>query len=430
MSIDLIKQIKSKSILDYFSYEGISLSKTGKNYSACCPLHQEKTPSFSVNVDKQRWTCYGSCKKSGDVIDFVCDYKSMEKREAIEYLCKVYNIEIPRRKVVNDKKSKEKSITELNNFVAEFYHQHSLKARLQGLPYFLSRINDKSLIKTFKVGYALDNTESGTWQQLTNELQKDGYDLNLAQHIGLIRRSEKGNFYDSYRGRLIFPIYSTSGNCIGFNTRKTEYSSCNGPKYLVSNETEVFKKSEVVYGWHLTAKEIKSKNECVHVEGIWDFLNLWRYGIKNVIPHFGSPNYIPNVDSHFIMMDPDKAGIKYSLDFANRILKKGKMPRICEADKDPSDLSKEDIEDYLENSRSYIDVFMKWNYRYKDSVEHKMIVLDKIIKELNGIEKEKIILYGKEISKKLEIPFNMILFRIGLENKLKYKEIYDELNLT
>lgn len=427
MQPNTIQQIKSKSIIDYFKYEGINISKNGKNYYCCCPLHSEKTPSFCVNEEKARWWCNGQCKESGDVIDFVCKYKNLEKGDAIEYLCKVYKIPLPKRKQKKDK-SKEESILELNNWVVEFYHKETLKECWQGRKYFLSRINDPSLIPLFKIGYALDPSESGSWQYLCDALQKAGFDLNLALHIGLLRKSAKGNLYDSFRGRLIFPIYSTSGQCIGFNTRKTQYSSCEGPKYLVSNETEVFKKSEVVYGYHLTAKEIKTKNECIHVEGVWDFLNLWRHGWKNVIPHFGSPAFIPNVDNHLVFMDPDTAGIKYSLDFAAKILKKGKMSRICEGNKDPSDFGKEDIERILNESKTWIDVFMKWNYKYHDSVEHKMIVLDRVSKELKGVSGEILYLYAKICSEVLKIPLKVVLFRMGMEDRVRYKEIFDEFN--
>src|SRR5574338_149882 len=402
MSINYISLLKQKSILDYFAREGISLTKNGKNYSCCCPLHSEKTPSFSVSPDKNKWNCFGECKLNGDIIDFVCHYRHLDKKEAINYLCNMYGITKKKgsNNKNNDKETKVKSLIEICNIVATFYHEQIQKGiGKQGKKYFLERLNCSALINEFNIGYSPHDSECGTWQYLLNHLSSKGIDLTLAENIGLIRKSEKGNYYDSYRGRLIFPIYSVTGDCIGFNTRILPHYQKDSPKYLISNETEIFKKSQIVYGYHKSAKEIKNKNTAIHVEGVYDYLNFYRYGLKNTLPHLGAPNFIPNVDNHIIVMDPDKAGIKYSLDFANKIMKNGKNPRICllKNKKDPSDLMKEEIRETLKENRDWLDIFLQIHYRYKDSIEHKMNVIDKIVKELNGIENERIILYGDKI---------------------------------
>lgn len=432
MSVNYIAEIKKHSIVDYFSYEGISLTSNGKTYSACCPLHNEKTPSFHISPEKSRWACYGSCKKSGDVIDFVCEYKNLEKVEAIEYLCKVFNIPYKIHKKT-EKKSKTKVILEINQITAEFYHSILTKSPLgkAGRKYFSSRLSSSNLIEEFNIGYAPDSSESGEWTTLTNHLSKQGADLNLALSIGLLRRSPKtDSLYDAFRGRLVFPIYSLSGSVVGWNTRiLPEYHKSGSPKYLLSNETEVFKKSQVVYGYNKTLKAIKTNNEVLHVEGVWDFLNLYSKGFTNVVPHFGAPTFIPPVDNHIILMDPDSAGIKYSVEFAAKLLKEGGAPRICTLPRgqDPSDLSTEEIKQALNSSQSFISTFLGLYYRYPDSIEHKMVVLDKLMKELNGVNKEMMMLYAQEIEQKMKIPMEMVLFRAGIEDRLNYGEIFDKL---
>ena len=401
MSVNYIAEIKKHSIVDYFSYEGIPLTSNGKTYSACCPLHNEKTPSFHISPEKGRWTCYGSCKKSGDIIDFVCDYKNLEKVEAIEYLCKVFNIPYKVHKKT-EKKSKAKALLEINDLAAKFYHQFLKEGgRISSgaKKYFSSRLPFPNLIDEFYIGYAPDVSESGDWKLLVTYLEKNGADLDLALSSGCIRKSEKtGSLYDAFRGRLIFPIYSLSGSVVGFNTRiLPEYHKSGSPKYLLSSETEVFKKSQVVYGYNKTLKAIKANNEVLHVEGVWDFLNLYGRRFTNVVPHFGAPTFIPPVDNHIILMDPDSAGIKYSVEFAARVLKEGKAPRICTLiqGKDPSDLITEEIKRTIDSSQSFISTFLNLNYRYPDSIEHKMVVLDKLMKELNGINKEMMMLYAQ-----------------------------------
>lgn len=434
MSVNYIAEIKKHSIVDYFSYEGIPLTSNGKTYSACCPLHNEKTPSFHISPEKGRWTCYGSCKKSGDIIDFVCDYKNLEKVDAIEYLCKVFSIPYKIHKKT-EKKSKAKVILEINQIAAEFYHSILTKSPLgkAGRKYFFSRLNNSVLIEEFNIGYAPDSSESGEWTTLSNHLSKQGADLNLALSIGLLRRSPKtDSLYDAFRGRLVFPIYSLSGSVVGWNTRiLPEYHKSGSPKYLLSNETEVFKKSQVVYGYNKTLKAIKANNEVLHVEGVWDFLNLYSKGFTNVVPHFGAPTFIPPVDNHIILMDPDSAGIKYSMEFGAKLLKELRVPRIktLPRGKDPSDLNTEEIEEAISSAESFTSAFLRLNYRYPDSIEHKMVVLDKLIKELNGIDKEIMMLYAQEIEKKMGLPMEMVLFRAGLEDNLNYGAIFRKLKL-
>lgn len=426
MSINYIALLKSKSIIEYFQKENILLIKNGKNYSACCPIHQEKTPSFYVSEEKNKWNCYGECKSNGDIIDFVCKYRNLEKSEAINYLCRLYNIEKKNNKE-NSKTNKSQQLINICNITAQFYNELISKYKI-GRKYFLERIDSPDLINEFCIGYAPDTSESGNWYLLRDHLLSKGIDFSLAEQIGILRKNDKGTYYDSYRGRLILPIHSVTGDCIGFNTRILPCYQKDLPKYLVSNETEIFKKSNVVYGYHITAKYINNEGIANHVEGVFDFLNYYRYGYKNTIPHMGNPSFIPKVNTHCIIMDPDKAGKKYSLEFAEKILKLEKTPIIYSIkDKDPSDLNKNEIEELMACERDYIDIYLESVYKYKNSIEHKMNVLDGISKELNGVKNEILMLYANKISKQLEIPYKVVLFRMGLENKLKYKEIYEEL---
>ena len=432
MSTNYISEIKKHSILEYFSYEGISVTSNGKNYVACCPLHNEKTPSFQIKPDLDKWYCYGQCKKNGDLLDFICEYKQLEKSAAIEYLCKVFNIPYKVAKK-STKQSKVDEILHINQMVCDFYHTIFTNSPLgkSARNYFKKRLPFPELINEFCIGYAPDSSESGEWTYLTNYLSKNHCSAELATKLGLLRRSEKsGSLYDAFRGRLIFPVFSLSGTCLGFNTRiLPEYEKPGTPKYLLSSESEVFKKSSVVYGYNKTLKPIKANNEVIHVEGVWDFLNLYARGFQNVIPHFGSPSFIPPVDNHIILMDPDSAGIKYSIDFGEKLLKEGKSPRICNIGhgKDPSDLSTEEIQSIIQSSQSFISAFMSLNYRYKDSIEHKMVILDRILKVLAGVSLEVMMVYCAEIALILSLPLDVVLFRASLEKTVNCSSIYKQL---
>lgn len=425
---DPIEILKSKTIVDYISnHTNIKLTKTGKNYSCPCPLHGENEASFYINPEKNRWTCYGSCGTNGDLVDFVKKYKSFEFTEALEYLCEIYGLEYKKKKPTNDI---GKSIKEINNFVANYYTKYSSDSNLAGENYLVERKQSSAVIKEFNIGYAPAPVECG-WDLLYKELCKQKFSIELCEKIGLIKKSKTGSYFDTFHGRIIFPIYNLQNDVIGFNSRLLpcyDDKKYKLPRYLLSLETEVFSRKLICYGYNKTKKEIEKKNICIFVEGIFDFFRLYENGIKNCIPLLGGQfNDVKNINTYFLMMDFDKAGIKYSSTIGSKLISENKVVRICNNKKDPDDLTRPEIIKSIKESQDFVDWYINKIYRYEDSIEHKLNCLNEISKLLVNNKKENVVLYADKIGKRLSLPLRVVVAHIsGISPN--YKELFTELN--
>lgn len=424
---DPSKLLKQKSLVEYFqSHTSIHLTKTGKNYSCPCPFHSEKESSFYIDPIKNRWTCYGSCQLNGDLTDFVCRYKNFTFTEALNYLCPIYGIEYNKKPT----SPIPVLIKEINNFVAKFYETQLENPLFQGKDYLINkRKQNLSVLKEFSIGYAPSTSECG-WDLLYKELIRQKFSIELAEKIGLIKKSDKGSYYDTYHGRIIFPIHNLAGDVIGFNTRLVvEDKKYKLPRYLLSLETEVFSRKEIYYGLHLTKKHIEKKNICVLVEGIFDFLRLYEQGIKNCIPLLGGQlNDLKkvNITTYYLMMDADKAGINYNSKIGSRLIRDNKVVRICKNNKDPDDLTRKEIISSIKGSEDFIAWYVNKIYKYEDSIEHKLNVLNEVSKLLVGLPQENILLYGDWVSKRLRLPLKVCLAHL-LSTEINYKEVLKEL---
>ncbi len=422
-----LKLLKQKSLVEYFqSHTSLHLTKTGKNYSCPCPFHGEKEASFYVDPIKNRWSCYGSCGLNGDLVDFVCRFKNLNIPETLEYLCNIYGIEFQKKKT----SPVPVLIKQICNFTARFYSELLDNDNFQGKDYLLNKRKQKlEILKEFSIGYAPSTSECG-WDLLYKELINQKFSIELCEKIGLIKKSDRGSYYDSFHGRIIFPIHNLAGDVIGFNTRLVEENSkYKLPRYLLSLETEVFSRKQIYYGLHLTKKHIEKKNICVLVEGIFDFLRLYEQGIKNCIPLLGGQlNDLQkvNINTYFLMMDADKAGINYNSKIGARLISDNKVVRICKNNKDPDDLTRKEIISAIKGSEDFIVWYVNKIYKYKDSIEHKLNVLNEVGKLLIELPKENILLYGDWISKRLEIPLKVSLSHL-LSLSFNYKEVLKEL---
>lgn len=418
---DTIKTLRSKDLVNFFStHVSTFLNKTGKNYSCPCPLHGEKEASFYIDPIKNKWTCYGACGKNGDIIDFVVAYKALSFPQALEYLCGIYNI--PFKKTPGANLSIE--LKKINNFVADFYTKTE-KIDSLGAKYLIDRKVSSNIIQEFNIGYCPSVNACG-WNYLYNELVQNNFSIELAEKIGIIKKSEKsGNYYDAFHERIIFPIKNLQNDVIGFNTR-TILKDKKIPRYLLTNETEVFNRKQIYYGYDKTKKAIEKKNICILVEGIFDFLRLYESGIKNCIPLLGGHyNEIKNVNTYYLMMDFDKAGIKYSSEIGSRLIKENKIVRICRNKKDPDDLTREEMISSIKDADDFIDWYISKIFRYKDSIECKLQCLNEISKLLENNKKENVILYAEKISKRLTLPLSIVVAHISTLS-LSYKDIFTE----
>ncbi|TLU98194.1 DNA primase [Dyadobacter luticola] len=318
----------------------VSLKKKGANYSACCPFHNEKTPSFNVNPSRQIYKCFG-CGAAGDSIKFVMDIDGIGYGEALRYLANKYNIEIQEEELTDDetlRQNERESLYIILNYAKNFYQKQlndSEEGQAIGLSYFRERGFSGDIRKKFELGYSLD-----TWDAFSKEALEKGYSAEILEKAGLLIRREESRpgdrnspGYDRFRGRVIFPIHHVSGKVIAFGARILKSNAgqkANQPKYLNSPETDVYHKSEVLYGIYQAKNAIRQLEHCYLVEGYTDVISLHQAGIENVVASSGTSltveqirligRFTPNVT---ILYDGDIAGIKAALRGLDLVLEEG-----------------------------------------------------------------------------------------------------------
>ncbi|NLM04272.1 MAG: DNA primase [Clostridiales bacterium] len=280
----LIAEIKDKNdIVDVIS-QYIELKLAGTSHKGLCPFHNEKTPSFMVNRERQFFKCFG-CGESGDVIGFIMKKESLDFIEAIKVLADRANIHIKERsdlssKEYREKKEKEKKYFEINKKAGRYFYENLIQRPNIALNYLIKRGLNTKTIKTFGLGYA-----HNSWNDLLNYFAEKGYTENDLLESGLIvETKQKNGFYDRFRNRIIFPIFDIKGNVLGFGGRVLDESM---PKYLNSPETIFFKKSEILYGLNLARKNPNNR-QVILVEGYMDVISLYQEGFTNVVATLGT----------------------------------------------------------------------------------------------------------------------------------------------
>jgi len=307
---DIIEEIKIRAhIVDIVS-EYVSLKNAGKNYVGLCPFHSEKTPSFTVNPEKQIFYCFG-CGEGGNVISFIMKIGNMSFPESIRHLADRFGIAIPVKKTGVQQRmiAGEHDILYRINALAARYFSRNLSSMdgKDALQYLNDRGIDHTVVRKFGIGYSYDG-----WNFLKNYLTGKKVPLNSAEKAGLIISNKKGQLYDRFRGRIIFPIEDMSGNVVGFGGRIIGKGE---PKYMNSPESPVYVKRKTLYGLYHSRSDIQKKNEAIIVEGYFDFLSLWAAGITNVVATLGTALTKEHVGlirrltkNMAIVFDPDEAG--------------------------------------------------------------------------------------------------------------------------
>lgn len=328
---ETVERIKHAADIVEVVGDFVSLKKKGANYSACCPFHNEKTPSFNVNPSRQIYKCFG-CGAAGDSIKFVMDVDGIGYGEALRYLAGKYNIEIEEEELTDEetvRQNARESLYIILNY-AKNYYQHQLhnsdEGQSIGLSYFRERGFTNEIRKKFELGYSLDN-----WDSFSKEALEKGYSAEVLEKAGLLIHKEGSQTagYDRFRGRVIFPIHNIAGKTIAFGARILK-SDKNQPKYLNSPETEVYHKSEVLYGIFQAKNAIRHLEHCYLVEGYTDVISLHQAGIENVVASSGTSltveqirligRFTPNIT---ILYDGDMAGIKAALRGLDLVLEEG-----------------------------------------------------------------------------------------------------------
>jgi len=319
----------------------VPLKRNGQNYWACCPFHNEKSPSFSVAPAKGFYKCFG-CGKSGNVVNFVMDIEGSSYPEALRALAKKYGISIPEE----EERTPEEQLRQnerdsqyiVSNWAKDHYHSLLLKTEEGmgvGYGYLRERGLNLGTIQTFELGYSLDQ-----WDDLLKAAEKAGHQLKYLEKTGLVvqrqddQGQDTGRRYDRFRGRVMFPIHNVSGRVVGFGARTLKRDD-KMAKYLNSPESEIYHKSDVLYGLFQARQAIRHEELCYLVEGYLDVLSLHQGGIKNVVASSGTSltegqirlikRYTDNVT---VLYDGDAAGIKASLRGIDLLLEGGLNVRV------------------------------------------------------------------------------------------------------
>ncbi len=312
ISDELKNRIREEvSIVDFINTY-VPLSKKGKVYKALCPFHEEKTPSFVVNPEKKYYHCFG-CGAGGDVFKFVQDYKNVSFLEAVKEVAAFAGIEIKDDTNIGEKLDKNEKYYKINSLVLNFFSKILFESEnaKSVREYLKLRDVKPATQRTFGLGYALPANDA-----LLNFLKRNNVNLEDAQRVGLIDKNEKGNYYDRFRGRLIFPIHTTNGRIAGFGGRILQ----NNPKiakYINSPESPIYTKRKILYGLYFSKEEIQRLNKAILVEGYMDVISLYQNGIKNVVAASGTSftedqarllsRYTKNI---VVIFDADEAGMR------------------------------------------------------------------------------------------------------------------------
>jgi DNA primase len=347
----------------------VSLKKKGINWEACCPFHEEKTPSFKVNPVKGIYKCFG-CGKGGDAISFVMDMDSVSYVEAIRSLARRFNVELEESEAdVREeqiKQSEKEAIQIAANFAQEFFVRHlheTEEGRSIGLAYFLERGLRLDVVKSFGLGYAPDQ-----WDGLLKEAEAKQFSRENLEKAGLILvNDESGKTYDRFRGRITFPIYNISGKVMAWGARMLGKDK-NQPKYINSPEGVLYDKSNALYGLFQARNAIRQADMCYLTEGYMDVVAMHQAGIENCVASSGTSltegqirlvgRFTKNLT---LLYDGDSAGIKASLRGIDLILAAGLNVRalVLPDGHDPDSYAKEFgsevLQQYLrEHTRDFI----------------------------------------------------------------------------
>ena len=309
--------------------EFVQLKKRGANYVGLSPFVNERTPSFTVSPAKGIFKDFSS-GKGGSAVTFLMELEKFTYPEALKWLAKKYSIEVEETVDTTEnleEQNHRESLMIVSGFAAKFFHESLLdtdEGQSIGLSYFKERGFNAETIKKFELGYSPDQ-----WEAFTGEAIKQGYKEEFLVESGLSVKRDNGSLYDRYRGRVMFPIHSFTGRVIAFGGR-TLKTDKNVPKYVNSPESEIYHKSNVLYGLYFAKRAIREEDNCYLVEGYADVISVHQAGIENVVASSGTSLTVEQIrligrltKNITILYDGDAAGIKASLRGLDMILEEG-----------------------------------------------------------------------------------------------------------
>lgn len=316
------------NVVDVVS-EFVTLRRRGVNFVGLCPFHTDKSPSFYVSPSKNICKCF-ACGEGGTAVHFIMKHEQLNYFDALRYLAKKYNIEIQERELSEQEKqvrSDRESMLIVNEFARQYFTtqltEHA-EGRNVGMRYFIERGFREDIIRKFQLGYSLDQRD-GLYQKATGS----GYKKDFLEKTGLVIIRDDGSAYDRFRGRVIFPVHTLSGKVVAFGGRILKKDDKTA-KYLNSPESEIYHKSNELYGIFFAKQAIVKADRCFLVEGYTDVISMHQAGIENVVASSGTaltPGQIRLIhrftDNITVLYDGDAAGIKAALRGIDLLLEEG-----------------------------------------------------------------------------------------------------------
>lgn len=312
--MDVVEQIKERLDIVEVIGRSVHLQKAGRNLKGLCPFHTEKTPSFFVFPDSQRWRCFG-CGRGGDLFTFVMEHEGMDFRSTLEELGRRAGVEIrPRTPEQVQAEAENERLKAAHEAAADYYHRLLLSAPQADFArgYLQRRGFKAETLAGFRLGYSLDD-----WNALRTALMGQGFTVPELIQAGLLVEKDGGGTYDRFRNRVMLPICDRRGQVIAFGSRTL---SDEGPKYMNSPQTPLFDKSQVLFGMDKAGQAIRQREAAIIVEGYMDVMILHQEGCTNVVAPMGTAlteshlKQIQRLTQRFILaLDPDAAGIHATL---------------------------------------------------------------------------------------------------------------------
>ena len=421
-SDEVINDVRqSNDIVDVIS-QYVHLKRSGRNFFGLCPFHNEKSPSFSVSPDKQIFHCFG-CGVGGNVFSFITQIEGINFVEAVQMLAERANIQLPTLQDNGDSQREElkAKVYKVNEFTAEFYHQNLYKPQAKiAQEYVKKRQLSNETLKSFKIGF------SGKFDELYQELKKQGFGEREILESGLVNKNERGQYIDRYRNRLMFPICDARGKVIAFGGRVLDDSK---PKYINSPENVVYSKGRNLFGLNVAKKgDLK---RILIVEGYMDVISLHQRGITNVVAPLGTAlteqqGWLLRKNSEQIILsfDSDEAGLKAKLRALDILQNMGCDLRILQMEgaKDPDEYIIKYGNARFNNLVDKVKILKK--DLNLENTNDKIKFLNEIAKLIsnvnNTIERE---VYIEKIAKEYDISKEAIYAEV---NKLTYKNVKTE----
>ncbi len=418
----------------------VRLKKRGKNFLGLCPFHTEKTPSFNVSPERQMYHCFG-CGVGGNVFTFVMEYEKVSFVEAVRTLAERAGIALPQER--GDEKERETEAETLYTIcraAARMFYENmtnTVEGQL-AREYFRHRGFSDETMRTFGLGYSLNG-----WENMLKLAEREKFPLDLVEKAGLIIRREDGSgYYDRFRGRAMFPIFSVTGRVIGFGARKLREDDPVPGKYINSPETPIYSKSRSLYGMHQAKDALREKEFAILVEGYADLISVYQAGIRNVVASSGTAlteeqiNLIARYAKRITLVyDADSAGSKAALRGVDLIMEQGLDVRIAQLPEgeDPDSFVKKHggpaFEKLVEGAVSFID-FKAHLFRAEgkfDTPEGQAEAVRSIVESVAKVKDElKRSFYVKSVAERYGV-YESTLYR-ELE-KLLGKERYRETQL-